>query len=164
MEASQATTRKALGSNDECVGFLSVSQIEARAHAAWYELEREREGARVLLDALREQLALSVSFEPRHGIVAIPEGHFVPADGGGERMYPFGRFAREIKQAAALLRVTPEEAVERSIKFMVGSLRQVMNGQPAVAEASDGRLVEIWKDVDAVGEDFLRVFEQLDLE
>lgn len=142
---------------------LSVSHIEARAHAAWYELEREREGARVLIAALRDQLGLTVSFEPRHGIVAIPEGQFVPAPEGGERMYPFGRFAREIKQVASILGVSPEEAFNRTMEFMLGLLRQVMSGKPAVATAPDGRLVEIFKDADAVGEDFLRAFEHFDL-
>lgn len=142
---------------------LSVPQIEARAHAAWYELEREREGARVLIASLREQLGLTVSFEPRHGIVAIPKGKFVPAPAGGERMYPFGRFAREIEQVAALLGVSHQEGFERAMEFMLGLLRQIVSGKPAVVETSDGRLVEIWKNADEVGEDFLRAFEHFDL-
>jgi Domain of unknown function (DUF4365) len=138
-----------------------LERIEKRVAAAWSSIERERNGAKVLTDALRNQLGLEISYDPRYGTISIPAGRFVPDPASGDQMYTFGRAARDIRRIAEELGVSHQEAFERAMLSLYADLKAVVEGS-ALAKTPNGQPAHSWRSVDEVNEHFFQMFEQGD--
>jgi hypothetical protein len=147
------------------VNVLDASGIErmiVRTESRYARYGREREGAKLLMPLLREQIGLDVEYDPQYGILQIPEGRFVPEVGTGPRMYPFGRFARDVERIAQLLGSTTGEAFNWALGNGLDVLKRIESGEPVVFRGPAGEIVDVWRTPADVSNDFIRMLEECD--
>jgi hypothetical protein len=141
---------------------LSADRLANRARAAWEHVDREREGARMLLKILQDDLGLEVTYDPQYGIIIVPEGKFMPVTSSGSKFHYFGRAARDIKEMAYRLGVSPQKAAEQAMSVHLASLKRVADGKPAIFRTRSGKVLKEWKSVHDVSDEFFHIFEQSD--
>ena len=139
-----------------------IQRILARTETRFSRLEREKQGAEHLVAVLREKLGLAIEYDPQFGMLQVPEGRFVPAPGGSQQMFPFGRFARELQKIARLLGVSPDEAYHIVIGTQLGLLQRVLNGESVIIRSPTGEVLTEWHSPADVGAHYIRLLESDD--
>lgn len=141
---------------------VSAERLANRARAAWEQVDRERDGARMLLKILRDDLGLDISYDPEYGTLIVPQGKFVSDTTTGPMFYHFGRAARDLNELAAQLGVSPQKAAEQAMSVHLAALRRVTDGKAVSFRTRSGKVIKEWKSVHDVSEAFFRMFEQSD--
>src|SRR5260370_39286973 len=80
-----------------------ATRIEAQARAAWTLVDREREGARLLISTPRDQLGLDVVYDPQFRIIQLPERRVVADEDGALPVYYLGRAPRYLSKITCTL-------------------------------------------------------------
>lgn len=155
-------TRKLRVPTENILDDGGADRLALRARAAWERFDREREGAQELLVALREQLGLEVTYDPQYGTLIIPAGKFAAEEGSSPVVYHFGRAARDIREIAARLGVSPQNAFEQLMSVQLASLKRVADGTPVTFRTRSGRVIKEWRSVEDVSEEIFRMYEQSD--
>lgn len=140
-------------------GVLRISRL---TRARFEQFQRERQATEYLLNLLREEIGLHLDYEPRYGIVTIPEGSFVPDKEASPRTYVFGRAKRDIERLARVLRIPTEEAFNYMLNNFLGGLQSLLRGEAAVFRSPKGEVLDIWNSTKDVTADYYRMLDEAD--
>jgi hypothetical protein len=139
-----------------------IERILTRTETRFSRHERERQGATHLIEVLRESFGLEIEYDPQFGVLQVPDGRFVATPGGSPRMFPFGRFARELGEIARILNVSIEDAFNVTIGRQLGMLQRVLRGEAVVIRSPTGEILTEWHTPADVSADYIRLLEQDD--
>lgn len=139
-----------------------IQRIVTRTNSSFVRFKREREAAKLLIDALRDQLGLNIEYEPQYGILQIPVGRFIPKPEEDARVLFFGRAACANIIIAKKLGISPQSAYELSMTLMIDALKTIQQGEPAIIKGPNGQIWDIWRHAGDVSKDFYQMLEESD--
>jgi hypothetical protein len=139
-----------------------IQRLLARTENRFLRHERERQGAEHLIAVLRDNLGLEIVYDPQFGVLEVPEGLFIPTPGAGPRIYPFGRFAKELAALARALGVSTEEAFNIAVGSQLGMLQRILRGEPVIIRSPTGEILTEWHTPADVRDDYIRLLEEDD--
>lgn len=124
--------------------------IEARTKSRFERFTRERDGAKILVEILKDKLGLEVEYDPHGGILLIPKGTFVKDSVGGTSASFFGRTAARLEDIRRRLGCTFEEAFQSCLD--VATL--IATGYKATGKLGlydhDGNAIVSWESLEAL--------------
>ena len=139
-----------------------VSRIDRLTRTRFERFQRERDATNYLLKLLREEIGLQLDYDPRYGIVSIPEGSFVPDKEGSQRIHVFGRAKRDIDRLARLLGISKEKAFNYMLNNFLTGLESLLRGEPAVFRSPNGEIVDTWNSPEDVTADYYKMLDEAD--
>jgi hypothetical protein len=122
-----------------------LKRLKNRTKRRFARFELQQEGAKVLIDALKEMWGVEIIYCPEEGILIVPIGQFVADSSGGRRLTAFGRYAVRLEAMQRKFAVPPEHYVERSLDVMRQVEDGFKSGRILQVRDRDGSVIKEWQ-------------------
>jgi len=140
--------------NDE-----GLRRSAARTCERFDRFEREKAGAQQLVEALRDNFGIEISYDPQAGILIVPHGTFVHKKDAGERMHLFGRAAARMQVLMRRTGRSPEELLEQSVRVAKQVYEGFEKGASLAIFDESGAILQEWKTFEELHAHLSRVEE-----
>ena len=136
-----------------------ITRIYARTKSRFERFEREKNGAKELIDILDKSIGIKLEYDPQAGMVIMPEGKFVREPEGGHTLFFFGKMAARMLDMQTKYGISPEEAFHSSMDLMKQVVEAYSKGSKLGVVEKDGKLIDSWETLNDLNEYLERKLE-----
>lgn len=141
-----------------------VKRIVARTISRFERFEREKVGAETLINILKKELGLELTYDPQFGFLLFPQGEFKANPDGGRSFIAFGKCAALLKNLQDKFGIEPQQAFLNSLDFFGQIIEQFKAGNTIALIDKNENIVQSWESLNELGRHIDRLQELDEIE
>jgi hypothetical protein len=122
-----------------------VQRLRYRTKQRFERFEAQKVGAQILLEELKSQWGVEISYDPENGVLLLPEGEFRADPAGTVRFIAFGRLAAQFQRIRDQHGVEAQHALDQGLSIMEQVIRGFESGAKLQLRDSTGGVEQEWK-------------------
>ena len=122
-----------------------LKRLRNRTRLRFDRFEAQKEGAEVLVEALKKQWGVQIAYRPEVGVLFLPKGEFKADPSGGHTLIGFGRYAAQLHRLKKEYGIEADRAVDDSIRLMHQVVTAFQSGAKLQFRDPTGKVVQEWQ-------------------